>query len=177
MTTDRFLSSFDRLIAIWILRAFSAGLGRHGFMDYTGYADAGIAEFLGMPSYAGEHTRVRLGRYLDGIQNSVEQAGTASLPARAQANFNRFANELKLNPVEQRIVEFFACMETESVLEDTVRVNPKIFERDTARFLGIVLDLPRNAVSTALSPMGNPRLLRTRHLRHGAAVGVFRGAG
>jgi transitional endoplasmic reticulum ATPase len=167
MATHRFHSRLDRLIALWILRAFSPSLGRSVFLHNSAYADSDIAEFLGLPLRLDEPTIREIPRLLDDLQISLEKAKPASLPAQARTNFTRFAASLKLNPTEQRILEFFACMETESPLEDTGRVTRKIIGTDAPRFLARVLDLPRNAVAKALAPGGRLMkcglLKRTEH--------------
>jgi len=167
MATQRFHSRLDRLIALWILRVFSPSLGRSVFLNNSGYADSDIAEFLGLPLRLDEATIREIPRMLDDLQISLEKARPASLPALARDNFTRFAVSLKLNTTEQRILEFFACMETEPPLADTGRVTRKIIGAEAPRFLARVLDLPRNAVAKALAPGGRMMkcglLKRTEH--------------
>jgi transitional endoplasmic reticulum ATPase len=154
MATHRFHSRLDRLIALWILRVFSPSLGRSVFLSNSEYADSDIAEFLGLPLRLDDATVREIPRLLDELQISLEKARPASLPALARDNFTRFAVSLKLNATEQRILEFFACMETEPPLADTGRVTRKIIGAEAPRFLARVLDLPRNAVAKALAPGG-----------------------
>ena len=163
MATHRFHSRLDRIIALWILRAFSPSLGRSVFLHNSAYADSDIAEFLGLPLRLDEPTSREIPRLLDDLQISLEKARPAALPAQARNNFTRFAASLKLNTTEQRILEFFACMETEPPLEDTGRVTQKILGAEAPRFLARVLDLPRNAVAKALAPGG--RLMKCGLLR------------
>ncbi len=158
MATHRFSSRFDRLIALWILRAFSPELGRSNFLCNSAYADSEIAEFLGLPMRLDEAVIREMPRLLDDLQISLEKAGPASLPSQARNNFTRFADSLKLNTTEQRILEFFACVETESTLADTCRVNQKLTGPGAPRFLAKVLNLPRNAIAKALAHGG--RMLR-----------------
>ena len=154
MTTHHFRSRFDRLLALWVLRAFSPGVGRSDFLDGPNYADSDIAEFLGLPRRLDEEMLREIPRLLDGLQLSLEPGNTASLQARAKANFARFAASLKLNATEQRVLEFFACVATESSLADTGNLLRKIIAKDAPRFLARVLDLPRHLVVKALAPGG-----------------------
>jgi transitional endoplasmic reticulum ATPase len=153
MATHRFRSRFDRLLALWILRAFSPGLGRSSFTCGPAYADSDIAVFLGLPLHLDEGTIRKMPHLLDDLQKSLEK-GSSALPARAKVNFTRFAASLKLNTTEQCILEFFACMDTEPPLTDTGRVTRNIIGTDASRFLARVLNLPRNAVAKALAPGG-----------------------
>lgn len=97
MATHRFRSRFDRLLALWVLRAFSPGMGRSDFLSNSDYADSDIAEFLGLPLLLDEEMLRKIPRLLDGLQLSLESGNTASLPAQAKANFARFAASLKLS--------------------------------------------------------------------------------
>lgn len=153
MANQRFRSRFDRLLALWILRVFTPGLGRSSFTRGSAYADSDIAEFLGLPPQLDEETIRRMPHLLDDLQKSLEN-GSAALPARANANFTRFAASLKLNSTEQRILEFFACMDTEPPLADTGRVTRNLISVNASRYLARVLDLPRNTVAKALAPGG-----------------------
>jgi len=107
-STNQFRPQYKRLIALWILRVFSPGLGRSYFLQKSGYCDSDIAEFLGLPSELNEEKLREIPRMLDDLQNSLENGSPAALPARAKANFTRFAASLKLNTTEQCILEFFA---------------------------------------------------------------------
>ncbi len=154
MASHRFRSSYDRLLALWVLRAFSPGLGRSSFFDGSAYTEPDLAKYLGLPLQLEEGAHREISDLLDALLISLEQAGPASLPARARNNFTRFSASLKLNSNEQRILEFFACMEIEPPLADMGRVARKIIGAELPRFLSRVLDLPRNAMSKALAPGG-----------------------
>jgi len=154
MVHHRFQSRFERLITLWVLRIFSPSLARSAFLVNSKYADSDIAEFLDLPLHLDEATIREIPRLLDDFQKSLEKAKSVSLPALAQNNFNRLAVSLKLNTVEQRILEFFACMETESPLVDSGRVARTIVAAQAPRFLAKVLDLPLNAVTKALARGG-----------------------
>jgi hypothetical protein len=153
MRTRRFRTSFDRLIALWVLRAFSRNLGRPSFIIRSNYADSDIAEFLGLPTKLDKATLSKMPQLLDDLQASLEK-GAASLLAQARNNFTRFAASLQLNATEQLILEFYACLETQQPLADTARVNGKLSALDGHRFLANVLGLTRNAVAKALAPGG-----------------------
>ncbi len=174
MAIHRFSSRFDRLLSLWVLRAFSPGLGRSDFLNGSTYADADIAEFLGLPQRPDEEVLREMPRLLDDLQFSLEHASPGSLPALARVNFSRFSATLKLNATEQRILEFFACMETEAPLADTGRLIRKIIGKEAPRFLAHVLDLPRHAVAKALAPSG--RLIKCGLLkssRHPAKIATL----
>jgi hypothetical protein len=81
MATHRFHTRFDRLIALWILRAFSPSLGRSLFLHNSAYADSDIAEFLGLPLRLDEPTIRQIPHLLDDLQILLENARPASLPA------------------------------------------------------------------------------------------------
>jgi SpoVK/Ycf46/Vps4 family AAA+-type ATPase len=154
MATQRFRSRLDRLIALWILRTFSPNLCRASFIEGSSYADVDIADFLGLPKNTDEETLRKIPRLLDDLQSSLEQSVSAALPAQARDSFTRFAASIQLNPTEQRLLEFFACMEIEPPLADTGRIVRKFIGTETSRFLSKVLDLPRNAVTKAMAPGG-----------------------
>ncbi|MGJ8641806.1 MAG: AAA family ATPase [Luteolibacter sp.] len=153
MAIQQLRSSFDRLIALWVLRAFSRNLGRSCFISGSDYSDHDIAEFLGLPTELDQEILKKMPRLLDVLQASLEK-GKTSLPALARNNFKRFAASLKLNAVEQSILEFFACSEIKPPLTDTSRVIRKINEADTPRYLSQILDTPRSLVAKAMSPSG-----------------------
>ena len=150
MRTHRFRSSFDRLIALWVLRAFSRNLARPCFICGSNYADSDIAEFLG-PTELEMVDLAKIPQLLDDLHASLEKA-SVSLPAQARNNFTRFAASLRLNATEQRILEFFACSEIQPVLADTGRVIRKFNATDSTRLLSNVLGLPRSVVAKAVSP-------------------------
>jgi transitional endoplasmic reticulum ATPase len=123
-------------------------------MNGSNYADPDIAEFLGLPEKTDGETLRNIPQLLDDLHESLEKSSKPSLSARAKENFTRFATSLHLNATEQRILEFFACSETQPPLTDTARVNRKISSLNGTRFLASVLDLPRNAVAKAVAPGG-----------------------
>jgi len=163
MRTRRLRSSFDRLIALWVLRAFSRKLGRPYFISGSDYADSDIAEFLGLPIELNKPALGEMPQLLDNLQASLER-GATSLPGQARNNFTCFAASLRLNATEQRILEFYACSETQPVLADTARVIRKVNAADTARFLSTVLGLPRSVVAKAVAPGG--RLMKCGLLKN-----------
>jgi transitional endoplasmic reticulum ATPase len=120
-------------------------------MKNEGYADPDIAMFLGLPEDPDADTRASIPRLLDGLQGSLEKSGAACLSARARGNFAKLAAALKLNPTEERVLEFFACLQVESPLVDTWRLVNKSREFEVSRYVARILGLPQSAVSTALS--------------------------
>lgn len=153
MPIPRFRSSFDRLIGLWVLRAFSRNLGRACFISGSEYADSDIAEFLGLPTDLDKEVLRKMPQLLDDLQASLER-GKAALPAKARNNFTRFAASLRLSTAEQRILEFFACSGTQPPLADTGRVLQRVNVTETPRFLSNVLCLPRHVVAKAVAPSG-----------------------
>lgn len=154
MISRRFKSSYIRLLALWVLRAFAPGLGRTSFLNNSTYSDPDIAEFLGLPDGLDAAKVAAIPRLLEDLQISLEAAGPACLPALARGNFAKLAVALKLNTTEQRVIEFFVCVEIEPPLADTCRVLGSIIGSEPSRFVSRVLGLSRNAVSKALAPRG-----------------------
>ena len=165
MVSHRFKSSYNRLLALWVLRAFAPGLGRSGFLNNSTYADPDIAEFLGLPAHLDAEKIASMPRLLDELQNSLEAGGPACLPPLLQSNCAKLADSLKLCASEQRVVEFFICVELEGPLSDTCRVLSRMIGSESSRFLARVLGLPRNAMSKALAPRG--RLMKCGLLKRG----------
>ncbi len=166
MSSRSFRSHYPRLLAIWILRAFSPGLGRSRFLNGSDYADSDIAAFLNLPPALDKETIDGMPGRLNGLQTTLETTGRAALSAKSQRNFDRLAATLHLDPTEQRILEWFVCVTVEPPLRDTLRVLNRIVLSDPARFLAKVLKLPRGAVSKAIAPGGS--LVRTGLLKVGS---------
>ncbi len=155
MASNRFRSPYNRLLALWVLRAFSPGLGRSVFLDASGYADPDIAMFLGFPQNPDADTLASVPRLLDRLQDSLQRSGAACLPARARGNFAKLAVALKLNPTEERVLEFFACLQVESPLVDSWRLMHKSRDFELSRYVSRILGLAQSAVSVALSARGS----------------------
>lgn len=150
----RFTSSFERLIALWILRTFSVGMARSAFLQEGSYTDPEIAEYLGLPRKPDEEVLRRMPQLLDELHSRVERAGPAALPARARANFDRLAAMFGLNSTETCLLKYFACIDAVSALRDSARVSSRIAESRGSTFYARLLDLPRRAVADALAANG-----------------------
>jgi transitional endoplasmic reticulum ATPase len=174
MSKKHFRTSFDRLLALWIVSIFTSDPGRSKFIVDSQYADSDIAKFLGLPYPIDEGNPVEITRAMDRLSGSLEAASAGSLPARAKANFLRLSETLKLTTNERMILEFFACMKTESPLIDTVRVIREAFSKEPSRVLAKVLGIPRTEAAKALAPTG--RLIKCGLLKssnHSARMGML----
>ncbi len=165
MASLRFRSPYSRLLALWILRAFAPALGRSSFIRDGAYADPDIAEFLGLPVPFDPKKCGAVAGMLDDLQISVERAGTASLSTLAQRNFTKLATAINLNPVEERVLEFFACVAVEAPLGDAWRILEHLSGSEPSRFVSKVVGLPKNAVFKALATSG--RLTKCGLLKRG----------
>ena len=165
MAPSRFRSPYSRLLALWILRAFSPALGRSSFLKDGAYADPDIAGFLGLPVPFDQTKSGAVAGLLDILQMSLERVGGASLSILARRNFAKLATAIKLNPVEERVLEFFACVTVEAPLSDTWRVLHQVSGTEPSRFISKVVGLPQNAVFKALSSSG--RLMKCGLLKRG----------
>jgi len=151
MTPRRFQSPYNRLLALWVLRALAPGLGRSSLIKNGEYEDPDIAEFLGLPLNLDAAKVAATPRMLDALQASLESAGPTSLPRRARGNLSKLAASLKLNTTEERVLEFFVCKEVESPLVDMWALLHGGKASNSSRLLSKVLGLPQNAVSSVLS--------------------------
>lgn len=154
ITTRPLRSQTQRLIALWILRVFSPGFARNHFISRSSYCDRDIAEYLGLPPEFDDESSGKILRMLDKLHASLEKTKNKTLPSLARKNFALVTESLKLNATEQSLLEFYACVEAESVLVDTFRVTSRIVSSDPPRFLAKILGLPRKPVAKALSPNG-----------------------
>ena len=141
MASHRFKSSYSRLIALWVLRAFSPGLGRSAFLNNSNYADPDIAEFLNLPLRPDADKFTAIPRLMEDLQRGLESAGPACLPALLRCNFTKLAATLGLSSSEQRVLEFFVCAEIEPPLTDTCRVLNHIIGSEPSRFFSKVLGM------------------------------------
>lgn len=166
MAKSRFRSNFDRLLALWIIRIFTSEPGRSKFIADSQYADSDIAKFLGLPCPIEDGKLTEIPRLMDRLSEMLEAASAGSLPARARANFLRLAETLKLDTTERMILEFFACMKTESPLVDSGRVIREAFSKEPSRVLAKVLGISRSEAAKALAPSG--RLIKCGLLNYGS---------
>jgi SpoVK/Ycf46/Vps4 family AAA+-type ATPase len=173
MATQNFESPYSRLIAIWTLRALSPGLGRAQFLVDYSYSDTNIAQFLGLPANPDAETFRSVPRLMNDLSASLEKSGQARFLAKAQKNFDQFAEALKLDSTEQRILEWFACMEVESNL-DIRPVVKQAFKASPIKFIAKILNIAPNSVAKAIAPSG--RLMKcgllkqsSEYNRHGCA--------
>lgn len=120
---------YSRLLAIWTLRALSPGLGRAQFLVDSSYSDTNIAQFLNLPENPDVETFRSVPRLMNDLSASLEKSGEARFLAKAQKNFDQFAKALKFDATEQRILEWFACMEVESNLDIRPVINPALRQK------------------------------------------------
>ena len=154
MTIRRFPNCKDKLIALWITRAFAPGVARQLLMTSHSYCDHDLALFLGLPSPFDEIKPTQVHQYMDGLQNSLENSKNACLSPRAQNSFDCLAASMRLNATEQRLLEFFACLEIESTLQDMTRETKPKIQSDPIRFLSKILRLNYTEIVKALSSNG-----------------------
>lgn len=158
MALKRFNSPHQRLIALWVTRAFAPGIGNVTFITRGDFTDVHLAEYLGFPDHLSADDFKAVPRRLSELKTSLEK-GPAALPARAQSNFAKMEAALKLRPEEMRILEFYAAKEVTPTLEYTWRtLSRHIGGSDPARFLDLILRIPKSLVNKAVSPSG--RLIR-----------------
>ena len=153
MATQNFKSPYSRLLAIWTLRAFSPGLGRAQLLVDSSYSDTNIAQFLGLPADPDAETFRSVPRLMIDLSAALEKSGQARFLAKAQKNFDQFAAALKLDANEQRILEWFACMEVESNLDIRPLVKQS-FKASPIKFIAKILNLSPNSVAKAMAPGG-----------------------
>jgi len=90
---------------------------------------------------------------MNDLSASLEKSGHARFLAKAQKNFDQFAKALKIDATEQRILEWFACMEVESHL-DIRPVVKQSFKTSSVKFIAKILNLAPNLVAKAMAPGG-----------------------
>jgi transitional endoplasmic reticulum ATPase len=146
-----FRSPYQRLIALWVLRAFDSASAREALLRDHSYADDDIARFLGLPSDPAAEEPGTIRRVMDGMLSRLERAQSGLKPA-TQRNFDHLAATLKLSPVEQRVAEILACVQVEMPLSDTWRVLRHHRGCDQAQVLARVLKVPKSAIDKAISP-------------------------
>jgi len=151
---SQFRSPYNRLLALWVLRAFAPGIGRACFVDGVGYADPDIAAFLGLPSELDPAKLAAIPHSLDALHRSLEQGKAVGLPSKARQNFAQLAAALKLMPAEERIIEFLACVELEPPLADSWRLLSRSRGFNATRAIAKILGLNQNAVAAALALSG-----------------------
>ncbi len=148
-----FRSPYQRLIALWILRAFDSSSALEAFLRKNSYADDDIATFLGLPPDPSVEEPGAIRRIMEGMLARLEKS-KPGLPPSVQRNFDHLAATLKLEPVEQRVAEILACVEVEIPLTDTWRVLRICQHCDQAQVLSRALKLPKSAIDRAISPKG-----------------------
>ncbi len=148
-----FRSPYQRLIALWVLRAFDSAGAREALLRHNSYADDDIARFLGLPPDPAEEEPGAIRRIMDGMLARLERT-KAGLTPSMQRNFDQMAATLKLSPVEQRVAEILACVQVEMPMTDTWRVLRHSRDCDQAQVLSRALKLPKSAIDKAISPTG-----------------------
>lgn len=163
---SRFRSPFQRLSALWILRAFAKGANRERFFarnSETGYRDDEIAEFLGLPKGrdGSPANAAHVGPILDRLLLGLERdPRTKEFPRRFQENLDRFGGTLSLSPAEVRVLAFFICLKAVPRIADTWHCLGDLMEQQPERLISRLLDLPSAEVGRILSPNGTLRRCR-----------------
>jgi transitional endoplasmic reticulum ATPase len=179
---SRFRSAFQRLTALWILRALSCDTGYRSAFCQTresGYENDEIASFLGLPRRAGKGADpVAVGAFLERLRVALENdPRPKALPERLRANLERFGEALSLNEVERCILAHFILVKVNPILSEAWASIEELELKLGTRLIAKVLGLPRVSVDTALAPrgaIGKCRLLETwtrgRRVRYSFAV-------
>lgn len=152
-------SAYHRLVALWVLRAFSPDLGRSRYFHRRGMMDDDVGGFLGIPQEGpdGEIPRSGLTSRLDALQAKLEGSSQPPrLNAVQRGNFSCLGDLLGLNDVEIEILQYLTCALIDPVLQDTHNRIGHLYHSNPARYLSIVLGLAEPAVRKALGP--NSRL-------------------
>jgi DNA replication protein DnaC len=148
-----FRSPYQRLIALWVLRAFDSASAREAFYRENSYADDDIATFLGLPPDPAAVEPGAIRRMMDGMLARLERSETGLTPSMRR-NFDHLAILLKLSPVEQRVAEILACVQVEMPMTDTWRVLRHHRDCDQSQALSRALKLPKSAIYKAIGPAG-----------------------
>lgn len=163
---SRFRSAFQRLTALWILRAFAKGANRQRFFarnSGTGYRDDEIAEFLGLPKKreGSPVSAAQVGPILDRLLLALERdPRPTGFPTRFQENLDRFGAALSLSPGEVQVLAFFTCLKAVPRISDTWDCLEELVERQPERLIARLLGLPTAEVGRILSANGTLRRCR-----------------
>jgi SpoVK/Ycf46/Vps4 family AAA+-type ATPase len=147
-----FRSPYQRLIALWVLRAFDSASAREALLRDNAYADDDIARFLGLPSDPAVEEPGTIRRVMEGMLARLERTETGLTPSMRRS-FDQLAITLKLSPIEQRVAEILACVQVEMPMTDTWRVLRRHRDCDQAQILSSALKLPKSAIDKAISPV------------------------
>ena len=163
MTPKRFRSPYHRLLALWILRAFSSGSATTGLVKEKDYADDEIAEFLGLPSEPEQGQARAIRKLMGDLKASLEKT-VVSLPARVRSNFSELGKSLNLDPTELQILEFFVCLKLEPLLSNAwFHRTTRKCRTDSSLDVCHILGISKGQASNALAKNG--RLVRCGLLR------------
>jgi transitional endoplasmic reticulum ATPase len=158
-----FHSPYQRLIALWILRAFDSSSTRDVFFKNNSYGDDDIAEYLGLPLDPVPNDPAAIRKIMESMLARLERS-RFRLKLHVTKNFEQLSSILKLSPVEQRITELLVCVQAEAPMRDTWRLLLNNREYDPAQLISRILKLPRSSVAIAISPTS--RLLRSGLLEY-----------
>ena len=139
MDTNHFTTSFDKLIALWILRLFPDGF---------------ISTLIGLRNGFTRDRDNNDNLYLTHLRELLESSDACFSP-RVRENFRQFASIFDLDETETKIMEFYACAMVIPELEILNILSPRIrgeLNENIAGYLAAVLNLPHSNVSSAFSP-------------------------
>lgn len=149
MSTNRFRTVHSRQIALWGLRSATYSVQR-GLFPRKRRIDSDVAEFLGL---SGEQSwKQALPAMEKMLDRLVQSKRPVNLSRRARSNIERFGATIGLSAVEQRLLGYACCVETERILSDFA---PSVhFERVnwSIPLLAHVLELSTAEVHAALRP-------------------------
>jgi SpoVK/Ycf46/Vps4 family AAA+-type ATPase len=154
-------SAYLRLIALWVLRAFSPGLGRSRYFGRRIPMEDDIGGFLGVPVDGpdGPVPPVEVGHQLDDLKAKLESSRPQPrLTAVQRGNFVCLGELLGLNAIEIELLQYLGCALIDPILQDTHQRIGRVYHANPARYLAIVLGLPEPAVRKALGPNGRLRV-------------------
>jgi AAA+ superfamily predicted ATPase len=160
-TAEEKTSDDDRLpiVELWVMRML-VPLGAHrAFITRTEFSDESVAEKLGLghwidaPDREFDPKAIRIA--LRERHRQLEQSCCdITMPACLNSNIERLVSLMGLSEIDRRILEFTVLIHTDRLLDDAADLIGILTSAKVCRALAGILNLPVNAVRSALSMQG-----------------------
>lgn len=153
------------LLRLWVLRMLVPMGGQQRFIGSHSFRSDELAMSLGLlaprdqpgngdskePDYQPRALLAKLRRM---HADAERQAGSLQVPATLEANARQLAQQIGLNEVERRILEFAVLLHAERVLEEASDQLGPLSTQQVAGVLAGILQLPEADVREAMSARG-----------------------
>jgi len=151
----------EPFLKLWIYRILVQLGGMKFFLEQHGFADEGLAEFLGLGRHlnldnADDFNRSQIRReIISRAQLAEKEEPNSLLPKELLASINNLAKLVGLNDCDKKILGFAILLNTEDLLDTACGFLGQLVASKTYRALSVILNISENDIKQALGANGS----------------------